>query len=294
MHFFAPRVDASRYTELLKEAYGAVNAVAPQLPVISGGLSGIGASDANGTADGDFLKAMYKAGARSAMDAIGYHFYPGNHPLLGDFRAGLDRVRAVRDANRDNRRKIWLTEFGISTATVAGREPVNESEQATALRGAYCDVSTMSDLPVMLVFRLHDTGAADWLGQLGVLHANGILKPAAAALRDIVAHPACPAQQGLRLVASTTSPQRGEQVTFRALGYSGGGSYAWDLNGNGNYETYTGQVPTVSKSWRAPGTRTIRVQVADDLERYTARLVVRVSGHRAPVRANGFVTVRLS
>jgi len=57
------------------------------------------------------------------MDAIGYHFYPGNHPLLGDFRAGLDRVRRVRDANRDNKKKLWLTEFGISTAVVPGASP---------------------------------------------------------------------------------------------------------------------------------------------------------------------------
>ena len=162
MHFFAPKVDTGRYTDLLKAAYGAVNAVAPQLPVVSGGLSGVGASDANGMADATFLTAMYKAGARSSMDAIGYHFYPGNHPLLGDFRAGLDRVRRVRDANRDNKKKLWLTEFGISTGVVPGREPVGENEQAVAMRAAYCDVNGMSDVPVMLVFRLRDT-VATWL-----------------------------------------------------------------------------------------------------------------------------------
>jgi hypothetical protein len=218
VHFFAPRADPARYTELLKEAYGAVKAVAPSLPVISGGLSGIGASDANGVADADFLSGMYRAGARSVMDAIGYHFYPGNHPLLGDFHAGLDRVRRTRNANRDNRKAIWLTEFGISTAVVAGREPVSEGEQATALRTAYCDVNGMSDVPVMLVFRLQDTVGSAWLSQLGVLHADGAPKPAALALRDVAAHPACPPAQGLRLVASTTTPERGQIVTFRALG----------------------------------------------------------------------------
>jgi len=60
-------------------------------------LSGIGASDRNGIADNTFLDGMYRAGARGAMDAIGYHFYPGNHPLLGDFRDGLDRVRRTRE-----------------------------------------------------------------------------------------------------------------------------------------------------------------------------------------------------
>ncbi len=283
LHFFAPKVDSARYTELLKEAYGAVKAVAPQLPVVSGGLSGVGATDANGMADAAFLTGMYKAGARSAMDAIGYHFYPGNHPLLGDFRAGLDRVRRTRDANRDNRKSLWLTEFGISTATVPGREPVDENEQAAALRAAYCDVNGMRDVPVMLVFRLHDMGGAGWLDQLGVVRGNGTLKPAATALRDVAANPACGPTQSLRLVASTTTPERGQVVTFRALGYSGGGSYAWDLRGTGNYQTYTNQVPTTSKSWRSPGKRTILVSVSDNLERYTARLTINVTGHRAPV-----------
>jgi len=282
-HFFAPRVDATRYTDLLKEAYGAVNAVAPQLPVISGGLSGVPSSDANGTADATFLTAMYKAGARGAMDAIGYHSYPGNHPLLGDFHAGLDRVRSVRNANGDSSKKLWLTEFGISTAVVPGREPVDETEQAAALRAAYCDVNGMSDVPVMLVFRLRDTGGGGWLDQLGVLHSNGLLKPAATALRDVVANPACGATQGLRIVASTTQPERGEVVTFQALGYSGPGSYAWDLRGNGNYQTSTNQVPTVSASWRTAGKRTILASVSDSIERYTARIVINVTGHRPPV-----------
>jgi hypothetical protein len=283
VHFFAPKVDATRYTELLKEAYGAVHAVAPQLPVISGGLSGVGANDANAISDANFLAAMYKAGARSAMDAIGYHYYPGNHPLLGDFGAGLDRVRRVRDANRDDNKKLWLTEFGISTAVVPGREPVDPNEQAAALRAAYCDVNAMSDVPVMLVFRLRDTGGAGWLDQLGVVRGNGQSKPAAAALRDVVANPSCGATPSLRIAASTTRPERGQVVTFQALGYSFPGSYAWDLNGNGVYETYTNQLPTVSKSWRSPGKRTILVSVSDSLERYTAQVTIDVTGHRPPV-----------
>ena len=282
IHFFAPKADPARYTELLKAAFGAARAAAPQLPVISGGLSGIGASDRNGIADNTFLDGMYRAGARGAMDAIGYHFYPGNHPLLGDFRDGLDRVRRTRDANRDNHKRIWLTEFGISTSVVPGREPVAESEQAAALRGAYCAVNGMSDVPVMLVFRLRDTGGAAWLDGLGVLHADGSPKPAAAALRDLVAHPVC-ASQSLRIVASTTTPQRGQNVRFTALGYSGPGAYRWDLRGTGNYQTYTNQTPTVTKAWRSAGRRVVLVQAYDGLERLTARVIIMVSGHRPPI-----------
>src|SRR5439155_1143582 len=83
--------------------HGAAKAVAPQLPVISGGLSGIGASDSNGMADAAFLSGMYRAGARGAMDGIGYHSYPGNHPLLADLEAGLSRIRRTRNAYHDGR-----------------------------------------------------------------------------------------------------------------------------------------------------------------------------------------------
>src|SRR5204863_3315187 len=106
------------------------------------------------------------------MDAIGYHLYPGNHPLLADLHAGLARVRRTRNANKDRRRRIWLTEFGLSTAVVPGREPVSEAEQAAALGTAYCEVSAMNDVPVMLVFRLRDTAGNDWLNRLGVLRAD--------------------------------------------------------------------------------------------------------------------------
>ena len=102
-HFFAPAIDPGRYTQLLREAYGAAKAVAPRLPVISGGLSGIGGSDANGMADVAFLRGMYRAGARTVMDGIGYHLYPGNHPLLADLHAGLNRIRRTRNARHDRR-----------------------------------------------------------------------------------------------------------------------------------------------------------------------------------------------
>jgi hypothetical protein len=280
-HFFAPTVDPARYTQLLKVAYRAAKSAAPGLPVISGGLSGIGASDRNGMADATFLDRMYRAGARAAMDAIGYHLYPGNHPLLVDLHAGLARVRRTRNANRDRRRRIWLTEFGLSTAIVPGREPVSEAEQAAALGTAYCDVSAMNDVPVMLVFRLRDTAGNDWLNRLGVLRADGSPKPSAPALRSLRANPACPTSRGVRITASTTSPARGQLVRFTALGHAG--AYRWDLDGNGTYETSTNGSATVSTSWRRSGRRGIRVEVSDNLERYTARITINVRGRLLPV-----------
>jgi hypothetical protein len=140
----------------------------------------------------------------------------------------------------------------------------------------------MGDVPVRLVFRLRDTGGAAWLDQLGVARADGSFKPAAVALRDVVANPACP-WRDLRIVASTTSPERGEAVTFTAVGYGSGGSYKWDLRGTGNYQTFTDQDPTVSRSWRTAGRRVILAQAYDGIDRFTAQVVINVTGHRPPV-----------
>ncbi len=279
-HFFAPAIDPGRYTQLLREAYGAAKAVAPRLPVISGGLSGIGGSDANGMADVAFLRGMYRAGARTVMDGIGYHLYPGNHPLLADLHAGLNRIRRTRNARHDRRKRVWLTEFGISTAVVSGREPVNEAEQATALRAAYCDVRAMGDVPVMLVSRVRDTGGAGWLDGLGVLHADGSPKPATLALRNVVAHPVCPRARRLRLVASTTTPKRGQEARFVARGLRAV-AYRWDLDGNGLYERYTYGRPTVSRSWRTAGRRTVHVEAYNNLESYRTSITVSVHGRVA-------------
>jgi hypothetical protein len=275
LHFFAPVIDPGRYTQLLGEAYRAAKAVAPRLPVISGGLSGIPATDANGMADTAFLRGMYRAGARTVMDGIGYHLFPGNHPLLADLKAALNRVRRVRNARRDRRKRVWLTELGFSTNVVAGREPVSEAEQASALRMAYCDVRAMGDVPVMLVYRLRDTGGAGWLDGLGVLHADGSPKPAALALRQLAARPVCPRARHLRIVASTTTPKRGQVARFIARGLRAV-AYRWDLDGNGLYEHYTYGVPTVSRSWRTAGRRTVRVEGYDNLESYRARVTINV------------------
>ena len=277
LHFFAPAIDPGRYTQLLREAYRAAKAVAPRLPVISGGLSGIGGSDANGMADVAFLREMYRAGARGVMDGIGYHLFPGNHPLLADLHAGLNRIRRTRNARHDRRKRVWLTELGISTAVVSGREPVNEAEQAAALRAAYCDVRAMGDVPVMLVYRLRDTGGGGWLDGLGVLRGDGSPKPAALALSKVAARPVCPRSRRLRISASTTAPNRGQVTRFMARGLRAV-AYRWDLDGNGLYERYTYGVPTVSRSWRIAGRRTVRVEAYDNLESYRARITVNVLG----------------
>jgi polysaccharide biosynthesis protein PslG len=283
-HFFAPRADPVRYTSLLRQARRAVKAVAPQIAVVSGGLAGTGSPPRGGMADGAFLRAMYRAGARGAMDAVGVHPYPASHPLVNDMRATIGRVRAARNAARDRRRPIWVTEVGLSTASsnLGGHEPVSESEQAAGLAAMYCELRRQSDVRVALLFRWADTGVGSWDAMLGIHRADGSPKPARAALAAVLANPACP-QPSLRITASPGRPAPGDTITYRVSGYSGPGVYRWDLDGNGTFERYTGRVPVATTSFRRRGRRRATVQAVDGLELYQARTVVRLAANRPPV-----------
>jgi subtilisin-like proprotein convertase family protein len=70
--------------------------------------------------------------------------------------------------------------------------------------------------------------------------------------------------------ASDTAPLSGDNVTFDASGSTDPdlpGSpldrYEWDLNGDGSFETDTGNVANTSIAYATPGSRTVRVRVTD-------------------------------
>jgi polysaccharide biosynthesis protein PslG len=282
-NFFAPKADPVRYTSLLRQAHGAIKSVAPQIAVVSGGLAGTGMAPRNGMADGAFLTAMYRAGAKGAMDAIGHHPYPASHPLVHDMNVTVQRVRDARNAARDNK-PIWVTEVGLSTATanLAGHDFVSEAEQASALQTMYCSLAAMPDVPVALVFRFADTGVNNWDGMLGIHRADGSAKPARDALASIVQNPSC-SYVYLQLSATPNPAQPGQTITYTASGYSGGGTYHWDLDGNGTFERSSGRNPSVTEFFRRAGSRRATVQVRDGVNLFQARTTVVIGGNQAPV-----------
>jgi hypothetical protein len=276
---FGGRADPVRFTQLLKSAYAAVKGVAPSMPVISGGLAGTRYVDSGGMPDDDFLRAMYKNGAKSAMDAIGDHFYPSGHPLVFGMRMDLDRLRGVRDAQGDAGRPIWVTEFGLSTIQWPGHELVPEWEQGPGLAAMYCVFARSSDIPVAMPYRLQD---ADGTG-LGVFRADGSAKPALDVLRDAVVNGSCPGGGGVQLSASKNPVAAGEYVKFTANGFSGKADYRWDTDGSGGFETGSGSSATVGRSYRTPGVYNVTVKVSDNLESYFASVKLQVGGKAKPV-----------
>jgi hypothetical protein len=203
--FFDP-VDPVRYTALLKEAFAAVKGVNPRMPVISGGLFASDGSGAYGMADNKFLSAMYAAGARGSMDAIGAHPYPiTSGPSIeydpAAIEEPLQRLRVARDAAHQSSTPIWITEMGVSTQTATGSPfGATEAQQADYLVRMVHEVEAEPDVRMALIHRLVDVppppvtpspfggppvAAVSVESGFGVFRADGSPKPAACALSRV-------------------------------------------------------------------------------------------------------------
>ena len=110
--------DPAGYTAFLRAAHRGVKRSDPGAVVIGGGPSP-GTGGLGGTIeDFDFLRGMYAAGARGAMDALGVHPYGGNVEPERDpsdcgicfRRAELYREIMVEQGDADT--PVWATEFG--------------------------------------------------------------------------------------------------------------------------------------------------------------------------------------
>ena len=196
--FFWPKPDPVRFTRLLREAYAAVKAVRPAMPVVSGGLAGSPAHGVVPLGEGDrpFLAAMFAAGAKGSMNAIGIHPYPILWGADGSQRwdppqmeQTLRRVRRVRDAAGASSLPLWITEVGESTSTQPGfPPPVTPARQASDLATIVGAVQADPDVAVMLIHTLEDqvVGYGDpnngVAAGFGVFGSDGTPKPAACAL----------------------------------------------------------------------------------------------------------------
>lgn len=202
--------DASRYVELLKEAYTRIKAVDPNVVVVSGALSSTGVTEINTAVDDiTYLKAMYEHNGgeiKNYMDAQGYHpaaalnppdtLYP-EQPGPGcvqepkqwcDSRTHyfrhIEDVRQVMVDNGAADKQIWITEMGWATKnTSPGYEYGNfitEEQQADYLEGALFRIVSQYQDYVGVAFIWNLNFAVTW-GQAGdPLHEQasfGLLNP---------------------------------------------------------------------------------------------------------------------
>ena len=131
-YFWRPAPDPARYTELLRQASGAVKAANPKAIVAVGGLSpGNGKGQVNTQSAATFLENIYQNGGKNYFDAVAFHPYnDGASPdqFLQDY---VGSVHDVMKQHGDENKEIWVTEIGW----FIGAQPsgVTEAEQADYL-----------------------------------------------------------------------------------------------------------------------------------------------------------------
>jgi hypothetical protein len=179
------------YAALLRAAYPAVKAAAPNATVVMGGLTGN---------DYSYLEGVYAAGGKGYFDAVGVHtdtacnvlspyefLRDTNNRMIPDSFLAYREIHNVMLANGDDK-PIWMTELSWRTTSAvcsegawAGQKAagVSEEQQATFLTQAYHCMSEDPYVQVALWFPLQDLGTVT----SGLIRANGSHKPSYAALR---------------------------------------------------------------------------------------------------------------
>ncbi|MGU3432737.1 cellulase family glycosylhydrolase [Actinomycetes bacterium M1A6_2h] len=201
--------NAVAYTNLLKAAYPAMKA-ASKIPinVITAGLSPWGSTGAS--ADGSsispltYLQEMYKAGAKSYFDHVGWHPYTA--PRLPDYQntanawlqMGQDfrnsdgtiaqkSARTIMSDNGDAGKLIIMTEAGAPTA---GALSMSENDQATSYQQSITARAADSWAGPIFFYTLSDTAATEVANPnrenyFGIYRQNGSAKPVVSVLQNV-------------------------------------------------------------------------------------------------------------
>ena len=190
---FWARPAARRYVQVLRAIYTGVKQGNPSIPVIGGNLG----VDRRGMSIGDFLNAMYGAGAARWMDALGFHPYPGwgEAPGPGDrFHTTLATVRSIVASRDRPGRRLWVNELGVALVPDRGADA---ARQATQARSYYDELDASKDVDAVIFHTLIDDAAYGWIGRQG---RSYVARPALCALAQRYGVPptVCPGPLTLR------------------------------------------------------------------------------------------------
>ena len=190
VNMFTP-VDPALYTRILRASYPRIKASDPSSTVVSGGLSSTTAVNLGPYTSTPvaFLRAMYAAGARGFMDAVGDH--PYTFPFTADRDpnsrwAQTDQMYGIMRANGDGGKKIWVTEFGAPTGT--GNGAVSEGAQGAILASALRVGASKRYVGPMFLHCVQDPGSnpSNVEDNFGVTRINNSRKPAFWTVKSLV------------------------------------------------------------------------------------------------------------
>jgi hypothetical protein len=179
--FFVSSDRSGDYAALLKAAYPAVKAQAPNLPVIGPSMF---------NADTTFLGDLYSEGAGPYLDGISSHPYTSSRSPYDEFPTdirrsyikGIPAVQDVMAAHGDGHKKQWLTELGWPSCAPAGTSTwcVTLEKQAEYIGDAFRIIREEWDfVDAAIVYNLRNRGTApgDREGQMGLLFRDFSPKP---------------------------------------------------------------------------------------------------------------------
>ena len=185
--FWGGAPEPALYAEMLKTVGAALASEAPEMPVVSAGLSPHSDNDTSGSVGyRDFLIEMYERGAIQYADAIGIHPYPGVGPeedYIADVRVQLGKIQNVQQRYGDAARPLWATEFGVSTT---GPHAFPADHQGSALIELYQLMRRISRIDLAVVHRfVEDPSLAGREGGFGVVNPDLAPKPAYCSLGSV-------------------------------------------------------------------------------------------------------------
>jgi hypothetical protein len=166
---------AKDYVRLLKAAYQAAKKADPGVTVVSAGLSPTGTADGTAQPDDVYLRWMYDAGAERYFDVLGVNANvqcpcvdaaPGSaegfsHPSF--YFRRVEQLRELMLANGDEKKQIWLMEFGWTTDKV---------------HPSYSWYATTEEKKAELIVQAFQFAAQKWSPWIGVMTLWTIADPA--------------------------------------------------------------------------------------------------------------------
>ncbi|MGW0161428.1 cellulase family glycosylhydrolase [Mycobacterium sp. NPDC003323] len=202
-------VDPAVYTDLLKAGYQAIKQVDASAVVIAGSVvAGPTRPDGSTMSPVDFLQGMYDAGAHGYFDAISYHPYLFSMPFSGgqnqphfDYPIEqLDQMRALMVEHGDGALKVWITEYGQPTTTLADGTVLTEAQQAAFIADLLRTWQSVEGAGPVFFYNLRDTQTGDSNPDhnLGLYQSDWTQKEAAEVLAALIKelnpthHPANP------------------------------------------------------------------------------------------------------
>jgi hypothetical protein len=171
--------DAAAYVRMLRTVGGALHRGDPGATVVSAGLP----NSRLGVPFEQYVRAMYRAGAKGTFDVFALHAYAASGTAVADAVSG---TRDLLDQLGDGDRPVWVTETGWADAGPSSPFTVGAAGQARSVADAFGDLArrrTALDLRGIVYYAWRDVpappGQQDFFGlHTGLLTLAGRRKPA--------------------------------------------------------------------------------------------------------------------